>query len=142
VEKTESEEREVPELYLNTKEVVRSPEGQFVSGTSGNPKGRPKGAKNRITELKQEMELVLREGINPDVLKSIIASMAAEAMGGNVQAAKLILDRFMTTASSAEEDGEKNPVISIKITNLTPKILEEVTGTTYENEAIPDGKSI
>lgn len=135
----DNEEKQLPELYLDNKEVVRSPDGQFLPGKSGNPAGRPKGAKNRITELKQEMELVLREGVNPEVLKSIIASMAAEAMGGNVQAAKLILDRFMSNASTSDDDNESNPEIIIKIQNLTPQKLKDVVGETIDNEDVPDG---
>lgn len=134
-----AEDVETPDLYVATKEVIRSDQGQFLPGKSGNPKGRPKGTKNRITELKQEMELVLREGINPDVLKKILASMANEAISGNVQAAKLILDRFITNASSAEDDGEANPTLVIEIKNLTPQAIEEVVGETIIQEEIPDG---
>ncbi len=136
---TQEEERELPELYLADKEVIRSTDGKFLPGASGNPKGRPKGTKNRITELKQEMELVLREGINPEVLKSIVASMAAEAINGNVQAAKLILDRFITNASTADDDAEANPTIRIEIKNLTPQGIKDVVGETIQNEEIPDG---
>lgn len=134
-----AEDVETPDLYVDNKEVIRSDQGQFLPGKSGNPKGRPKGTKNRITELKQEMELVLREGINPDVLKKILASMANEAISGNVQAAKLILDRFITNASSAEDDGEANPTLVIEIKNLTPQAIEEVVGETIIQEEIPDG---
>jgi len=136
---TLAEERDVPALYLTDKEVIRSPGGKWQKGVSGNPKGRPKGAKNRITELKQEMELVLREGINPDVLKGIIASMAAEAMGGNVQAAKLLLDRFMSNASTQEDDSEATPQITIQIQNLTADKLKDVVGTQNKNEEVPNG---
>lgn len=139
VEEQETDEKRLPELYLQDEEVIRSSDGTFLPGKSGNPRGRPKGAKNRITQLKQEMEVVLREGINPEVLKSIIATMAAEAMGGNVQAAKLILDRFMTTASGSDENNEQSPTITIKIQNLTPSKLKDVVGETYDNEEIPDG---
>jgi hypothetical protein len=124
----EQEERQLPELYLDSKEVIRSPEGKFVKGKSGNPKGRPKGAKNRITELKQEMELTLREGLNPDVLKAVIASMVAEALEGNVSAAKLILDKVMQNAKTDDDSGEDRPEIVINIKNLTAKDLHEATG--------------
>lgn len=117
-----------------TKEVVRSPSGQFVKGTSGNPRGRPKGAKNRITELKEEMELVLREGVDPDTLKSILVSMVAEAQNGNVQAAKLILDKFMTNAKVEQEQGEKQDEIVFKIVNLTREDVTIEEGVIIDQE--------
>jgi hypothetical protein len=124
----EEQERQLPELYLATEEVIPSPDGRFPKGVSGNPKGRPKGTKNRITELKHEMELTLREGLNPEVLKSVLASMVVEAMNGNVSAAKLILDKVMENAKSSDEDTEKNPEIVININNLTKEDLIEATG--------------
>jgi hypothetical protein len=133
----------LPELYTDNKEVVRSPSGTFLPGKSGNPAGRPKGKKNRITELKQDMELALREGLNPEVLKAVLASMVTEALEGNVTAAKLILDKVMENAKSSEESGEESPEIIITINNLTKEDLIEATGgRVLEHEEITDGKSI
>ena len=106
------------------KEVIRSSSGQFVKGTSGNPKGRPKGAKNRITELKEAAELALREAVDPETITAIFASMAAEAMNGNVAAAKLILDKFVTNAKTESDQGEDNPEIIIRIKNLSHNDVE------------------
>lgn len=125
---SEQEEKKLPELYLDNKEVVRSPDGKFLPGKSGNPRGRPKGTKNRITELREEMELALREGLNPDVLKAVLASMVTEALEGNVTAAKLILDKVMENAKSREDVTEENPEIIININNLTKEDLIEATG--------------
>jgi len=106
------------------KEVIRSSSGQFVKGVSGNPKGRPKGAKNRITELKEQAELALREAVDPETIKAIFASMAAEALEGNVQAAKLIFDKFVSNAKTESDAGEDNPEIIIRIKNLSTSDLE------------------
>lgn len=120
-------------LYVQTKEVARSPDGKFLPGKSGNPAGRPKGTKNRIKQLKEDMELVLREGVNPDALKGILVSLVAEAQTGNVQAAKLILDKFMTNAKVEEERGEDTPEIVISIKNLTRDEIE-VKGEVIDQE--------
>jgi hypothetical protein len=120
-------------LYEEPKEVVRSPDGKFLPGKSGNPAGRPKGTKNRIKQLKEDMELVLREGVNPDALKGILVSLVAEAQTGNVQAAKLILDKFMTNAKVEEERGEDTPEIVISIKNLTRDEIS-VTGEVIDQE--------
>jgi hypothetical protein len=124
----ETEEKQLPELYLATEEVIESPDGRFQPGQSGNPKGRPKGSKNRVTELKIEMELALREGLNPEVLKAVLASMVVEAINGNVSAAKLIMDKVMENAKSTDDSGETNPEIVININNLTKEDLIEATG--------------
>lgn len=136
----ETEERQLPELYL--KEVIQSPDGRdpetgkFLPGSSGNPKGRPKGAKNRITELKENMELALREGFNPEVVKAVAASMVAEALNGNVQAGKYILDKFMTNAGSGDDKGEvTNAEYVFIVKGMTEDDLpKEVRGETINHE--------
>ena len=115
------------------KEVVRSSSGKFVKGVSGNPAGRPKGNKNRITQLKEEMEIVLRENIRPQDLADILEEMVAKAKGGSTSAAKLILDKFMTNAKSEESNGEEKPSITIKIENLTQADLG-MKGTIIEHK--------
>lgn len=106
------------------KEVIRSPSGQFVKGVSGNPKGRPKGIKNRITELKEEVEVVVRETVTPERIRNVFEAMYNEALAGNVQAGKLILDKFITNAKEAKEGGEEAPEITIRIRNLTGSAVE------------------
>lgn len=118
----------------DTKEVIRSPDGTFPKGVSGNPKGRPKGTKNRIKQLKEEMELVLREGVDPETLAAILKSMTAEALNGNVQAAKLLLDKFMTNAKVETEEGEEKPAIRFIIKNLTPNDIDIEEGEIIEND--------
>jgi hypothetical protein len=104
------------------KEVIRSSSGQFVKGVSGNPKGRPKGAKNRITELKEAAELALREAVDPETIKRIFQSMAAEALDG------------VTNAKVEQERGEENPEIVIKIKNLSNAPVEIEEAEIIEHE--------
>jgi ribosomal protein S25 len=117
-------------------EVTRSKSGQFIKGKSGNPHGRPKGSKNRIVEMKNSLEEAIREGLEPDQMKAIVQSMVAEAMNGNVSAGKLILDKVMSNAKANEDDQDEAQEIVIKIENLTPQSLKEVTGTTIDQEDI------
>lgn len=61
--------------------------GKFKKGESGNPKGKIKGTKNRITLTAEQ----LLEG----ELDNICRRLIEEALKGNMQAIKLILDRIM-----------------------------------------------
>ncbi len=137
----EEEEKQLPELYLD-KEVKHLPNGQWPKGTSGNPKGRPKGSKNRLTELQEEAELALRENINPEVLKAVLANLVAEALGGNVQASKYIIDKFMANRKSVEDVQERqNTEYVFVIKDLTEDDLpKEVRGETINQEENSHGE--
>lgn len=111
---------------LAQKEVIRDEQGRFPKGVSGNPRGRPLGAKSRIVKAKQELETLLREEIvNADQIRGIWLSMVAEAQNGNVSAAKLILDKVMSNAKVDEDVSEGSGGITIKIENVTLPGREE-----------------
>lgn len=94
---------------------TRDDKGRFVAGVSGNPKGRPKGKKNVITELKQDMEIALRENLSVEDIKGVIQSMLAEALNGNVGAGKLILDKVLSSAKESEDAKESGGGLKIVI---------------------------
>jgi len=108
--------------------VERDDKGQFVKGQSGNPDGKPKGRKNVITSMKQDLEIALREGINPEEVKGIIASMVAEAQNGNVGAGKLILDKVLSNATNNEDALEGNSGWTFVIENATIQAHEPDEG--------------
>ena len=93
--------------------------GTWAKGQSGNPNGRPKGSKNELTELKQELEIAVRRSLPPEQLIRIVAKMATMAEEGNVKAAKLILDKFVSNATGAEEVSGDTGGIVIRIENAT-----------------------
>jgi hypothetical protein len=59
----------------------------FQKGHSGNPKGRPKGKKNKSTLLAQSL-------LENDV-EAICARLLIEAKQGNIQAIKIVMDRIL-----------------------------------------------
>jgi hypothetical protein len=68
---------------------------RFVKGRSGNPRGRPKGAKNLKTDLIEELyeHILVREGdkaYRVTKQRAILKSLAAKAMKGDTRAIGLI----------------------------------------------------
>lgn len=103
----------------------RNPSGQFPVGVSGNPKGRPKGSKNEIVTLKQDIELALRQHVHPDKLKKVVEKVLNKAANGNMAAAKLIFDYFLSRVSDGEEGGKEQPSIRVIVENATFKVEQE-----------------
>jgi len=66
----------------------------FKKGESGNPRGRPKGARDRRSTL--------RYGLLKEV-PAILKTLAKAAKGGDIQSAKLILERTLPPLKSAAE---------------------------------------
>jgi hypothetical protein len=84
-------------------------EHQFRPGQSGNPSGRPKGARNFKSELREELsELVtVRDGdreIEVSKQRALIKSMVAAAIDGNQRAAASVLAMCVRMLADAEDD--------------------------------------
>lgn len=69
----------------NTGKIQES--SRFKRGQSGNPNGKPKGAKNKST--------LAAEALLEGSLERICRRIEEEAINGNMQAAKMILERFL-----------------------------------------------
>jgi hypothetical protein len=61
--------------------------GKYTKGHSGNPKGKPKGARNKSS--------LAAEALLEGSLDKICKKVEEEALNGNMQAAKMILERFL-----------------------------------------------
>jgi hypothetical protein len=59
----------------------------FVKGKSGNPKGMRRGTRHRMT--------VLAEQLMSDDVEAVVAKVVKKAKGGDMSAARLILDRIV-----------------------------------------------
>jgi len=69
---------------------------QFQRGKSGNPRGRPKGARNLAIELTEELnqKVRIREGDKESYIskqRAIIKAMVAKALKGDTRAALTVL---------------------------------------------------
>lgn len=104
---------------------ARNPDGTFPEGVSGNPRGRPLGRKNQITKLKQELEIAVRDHLRPQDIRKVLGKMVELAQEGNVGAAKLVLDKVLSNAKEAEEEGAGQNRIIFEVKNLTLKHDEQ-----------------
>jgi len=91
--------------------LVRNAEGQFVEGVSGNPKGRPKGSKNRITLLKMQTEEAWRSR-NQNRLDTVLDLILQDALDGDKASRRLIFDAIVSKANVQEDKsaGQKQQI--------------------------------
>src|SRR5204862_4425019 len=73
--------------FDTSRDTTRAANGQFAPGHSGNPAGRPKGARNKATLLRE----ALREGEEETLLRAMIDL----AHAGNMTALRFCCDRIV-----------------------------------------------
>ena len=83
-------------------ELVRTADGQFIKGTSGNPVGRPKGSKNRVTLFKLAAEEAFRDR-NQLAIDAVLDQILHAALEGDKAARKMVWDACMSKAQVAED---------------------------------------
>ena len=118
---------------------ARNPDGTFPAGVSGNPAGRPLGRKNHITELKQSLEIAVRDNLKATRIRSILDKMCELAEQGHVGAAKLILDKVLSNAKEEDEVGGSAGTFVFKVKNLTlkhPDVVEVRTTDAIDGEFV------
>jgi len=86
-------------------------EHQFKPGHSGNPKGRPKGAKNEATILREIMHqrMEIREGGRArkiSRLEALLLRCLEKALGGDLKAMAFLLNRYRLIEGAEAEHGE------------------------------------
>lgn len=91
---------------------VKRERGQFVAGVSGNPAGRPPGVRNRITLLRDSLELQLREQAAPDV-GSVLKKAVDLALAGDRAMIKLLLELHMAKSGPEREHAVDKVEINI-----------------------------
>jgi len=93
-----SETRRSPESSL------RYQDGTFAKGVSGNPSGKPKGTRNRVNRLLDD--LAATEAV--DILAKIIAC----AKEGDVAAGRMVLRRAWAVPKGRPVDGLELPAVN------------------------------
>lgn len=106
-----------------TEIVKREEDGKFKQGVSGNPLGRPKGSRNKITLLKQSMELQLRESAAPD-MEAVLRKAVELALEGDKTMIKLLLEQHMS--KGINEEAKASEKVAIQINAGAPAEVKEV----------------
>jgi len=88
---------------------------RFKPGQSGNPKGRPKGARGLKTELAEELNeriSVTESGSVRKVskLRAVLKAMTAKALSGDPRAANVVLNLVQSVLDDEPADEKSKPI--------------------------------
>lgn len=109
---------------------------KFVKGQSGNPNGRPKGSKNKITLMKLALEGELRAQLKPH-MADILTQAITKAMQGDPQMIKLLLDKTLPTTKAGEDEAPAKEKVQIFIDRL-PDRENKRNPATIEGRVVVD----
>lgn len=112
--------------------VERTPSGQFPKGQSGNPVGRPKGSRNKVTLMKLMAEEAVRTN-NIDKMLEVAEQIIDSALDGDFRCRKLVWDSIMSKGAADDNSTAKEKVeINLNI----PKPEKEVNVVQQETENV------
>jgi hypothetical protein len=99
----------------------------FKPGQSGNPRGRPKGARNKLT--------ILAEKLLADEAEEVARSVLDAAKGGDMTAARLVLERIVPVRKGRPITLEMPP---IQTAQDAAKAFSSVIAAVAAGELTPD----
>ena len=111
---------------------------RFKPGQSGNPKGRPKHARNLKTEFLEELNEVIRvrEGgheMKISKQRAFVKSLVAAAIKGDMRAANALVS-FCTRAFGEEDESQPKPPAPDDLEILEEFVGREVRKRTARND--------
>jgi len=121
---------ETPKVKVAKKGEGRDPvTGQILPGYTGNPAGRTRGIRNKITLDRLMLEDKLRTALekkSPKLLEKAIEM----AMEGNHQIMRALLDKLLSTPKHDDPGEAKDNEVKILIQNLTQGTARPEPGVT------------
>jgi len=115
-----------PDVGTKTKDLARAKDGTFKEGVSGNPLGRPKGSKNKVTLMKIAAEEAVRDNNFDDMLE-VCRQIVGAALDGDKQARKLVWESMMTKGVAAEGNQGTKAAININLSGDRKADVIDVT---------------
>jgi hypothetical protein len=108
-------------------------ESQFKPGQSGNPNGRPKGARNLKTDLADELQerIVLREGGERRTVskqRAMLKRLMERALNGDTRAASLIINMAARFLDQTEDEEHATPLADTDLAILQAYEARLATG--------------
>ena len=109
-------------------------------GPSLNPAGRPKGSKNKLTQMQNELIDQFAGEMNKE-FKAVIRTIIREAKNGDMAAARLLMDRAIPARKAVEHYGAQDSGgIVINIKGLEDVSLNENTAINANFEEIDENE--
>jgi hypothetical protein len=102
----------------------------FKPGQSGNPKGRPKGSKNK--------NKALAEGLIGNNASKIVKKVIEMALAGDQACLKMCMDRIIPAQRAIDIERHERKEQTINITVESMKGLPEIVTKTVEGEFITE----
>lgn len=106
-------------------------EHAFKPGQSGNPGGRPKGSRNKMTILREDAERDLLEGIRLD-MSEVVQTAIRKAKEGDNQMITLLVNKFISNRVQ-EDDAKAEGFGGITINISTAEGYSPVIQGEYEH---------
>src|SRR5574343_76553 len=113
--------------------------GRFMKGVSGNPNGRPKGSKNKITLMKLALEGELRTQMKPHMAQ-ILSVAIAKAKDGDPAMIKLLLDKTLPTTKAGEDEAPAKEKVQIFIDRLPDRDSGGKAPVTIDGRVVDDNE--
>jgi hypothetical protein len=103
-------------------EVAPVKKGRFVKGVSGNPAGRPKGTRNKITLMQLDTEAALRDFLQPraiKILRKAVEIAMNDSHPGQVKMLQTLMDKTMSSLRNQDVGDAKDTSVTVVINDMT-----------------------
>lgn len=108
----------------------------WKKGQSGNPLGRPLGARNKITLVKLQIEGELR-GQTKNEMSAVLAKAVEMAKAGDKDMIRMLVDKWLSPARAGQDDDAPKEKVQIVIGRLDQEPVTVNKGQTYNNQSEP-----